>query len=418
MVAIADLALNENTQKVLTLLYTSGPLSKPELAERGGMAWATIVKIIDRLVEARVVDQVGTSKRPSLPGKHAVLYNLTDHYPLVVGIDVEYHLTTITLSSLRRQILASASRPTPGQTDAAILQQFLVDLIREFLDQSPDVARDQIIGVGIGVPTIGLPLWKRSDGQSPQQSIGEFVETQIGMPVRIHDNTLSYTVYEKWTNQAFSEDDFLFVSIRTGVGSGIFVNGTLLEGHQGLAGMVGHLITDPTGPACRCGRRGCLETVSNQYYLYERYRTEVLGKEAAGQDPPVPAVHAALPDLFTKARRGNRNALTIVANLAENLAIALGPAIMVLNPPVVIISGFFGADGDVLIPILRERIAQRVLHRIDYSLRYWEFDPAGHNLGAALLFYRDFLTPVLNPQRGKGNCVAEIDDTPLRTSRR
>ncbi len=394
--------MNENTQKVLTLLYTSGPLSKPELAERGGMAWATVVKIIDRLSEASVVEQVGTSRRPSLPGKHAVLYNVTNHYPLVVGIDVEYHLTSVTLSSLKRDILASTSLPTPQKTDADSLRSFLADLVKSFLAGVPEISVDRIIGIGIGIPTIGLPPWKRGERTATHQSIGDSVAAEVGIPVRIHDNTLAYTVYEKWTNQAFSEDDFLFVSIRTGVGSGIFVNGTLLEGHQGLAGMIGHLVSKPDGPPCRCGRRGCLETVSNQYYLYERYRNEVLGVTGHADDVAVPEVHEALPDLFTKARRGNRNALTIVEELAENLAVALAPAIMMLNPPSVILSGYFGADGQMLEPLIRERIAGRVLGRIDYSLRYWEFDPVGHNLGAALLFYTDFLTPVPDSCRRTG----------------
>ncbi|WP_455382051.1 ROK family protein [Salinispira pacifica] len=361
------------------------------------MAWATVVKIIDRLTEAGIVEQVGTAKRPSLPGKHAVLYNLTDAYPLAIGIDVEYHTTTITVSSFGRRTLAEMTRPTPSPINSETLKPFLTRLISRFLDDSPRISRENILGIGIGVPSIGLPPWNRSTSEETQESIGRYVEEEVGIPVRIHDNTLSYSVYERWTNQAFSADDFIFVSIRTGVGCGIFANGQLLEGHQGLAGMLGHIVTEPEGPDCRCGRRGCLETVSNQYYLFERYQTEVLGMPPTAVEPAVSDVHSALQSLFTKAKHGNRAAMAVVQDLAQNLSRALAPAIMVLNPPTVIISAYFGPDGEILLPLLREELSRRVLRRMDYSLKYWEFDPPGHTLGAALLFFADFLTPVLNP---------------------
>lgn len=393
------LIANDNTRRVLTLLYRSGPLSKPELAERGGMAWATAVKITDRLVEGGIIERVGIAKRPTLRGKRASLFDLTDRFPIAIGIDVEYNFTTVAASSLKRTILSQATYPTPREPDRDTLRAFLCRVISDFLETRFTGSREKLVGVGIGLPGIGVPSWASGAPRESHAELARHVSERVGLPVRIQSNTRSYTVYEKWTNQAFSDDDFLFLSIRTGVGSGIFLNGSLVNGHQGLAGEIGHLVIDPSGPPCRCGRRGCLETVANQHELFARYRQEVLGVDppAGGVSPE--EMREGLADLFSKAKWENRNALLVVEELARNLAKGLAAAVAVLNPPVIIVSGHFGADGDVLIPVLKAEILRHTLPRVDFTLRYWPFDEAGHHLGAALLVFSDFFVAVPERER-------------------
>lgn len=394
-----QLIANDNTRRILTLLYRSGPLSKPELAERGGMAWATAVKITDRLVEGGIIRRVGIAKRPTLRGKRASLFDLTDRFPIAIGIDVEYNVTTVAASSLKRTILAETTYPTPREPDRDTLRAFLCRIIPDFLEARFSGNRERLVGVGIGLPGIGVPSWSSGAAGESHAELARYVSERVGLPVRIQSNTRSYTVYEKWTNQAFSDDDFLFLSIRTGVGSGIFLNGSLVNGHQGLAGEIGHLTVDPAGLPCRCGRRGCLETAANQHELFRRYRQEVLGIDPPSGGASLDEIKEGLADLFTKAKWENRNALTVVEELARNLAKGLAAAVAVLNPPVIILSGHFGPDGDVLVPLLKAEILRHTLSRVDFSLRYCPFDEAGHNLGAALLVFSDFFVAVPERER-------------------
>ncbi|HUV08176.1 MAG TPA: ROK family transcriptional regulator [Spirochaetia bacterium] len=385
--------MTENEKRILTLLYKAGPLSKQELANQGRMGWATVVKLTNRLLDAGVIECVGTSQRTFQKGKNAYTYGLTNRKPLAIGIDVEYKATTMILTNLSGDIIASKVHRTPENPDAGQFKRFLKRIIVSFLEHCvPDQSR--LAGIGIGIPGIGMPSWVKENNHTSQEDIAPYLEQSLGLEVTIEINTRAYTVFEKWENQTFSSDDFIYVSIRTGVGSGIFVNGNLLRGEQGLAGEIGHFKVVQDGLPCRCGGRGCLETVINQYSLFRQYRQRVLKESPSRSVPSAEVLKSGLSDLFSRAREGNREALDIVAEMSGYLGYCLSHAIMVLNLPQIIISGNFGNDGSILLDPLRRDIRRNAFSKIDFMLHYYPIDPRGHTRGAALLILKDYFTGI------------------------
>lgn len=105
--------------------------------------------------------------------------------------------------------------------------------------------------------------------------------------------------------------NFAFMTVSTGIGAGIVTNGQLLVGRRGLAGHLGHVVADPNGPYCGCGRQGCLETMASGTALAR------LGSDALGE--PIGA-----PELFAVAAGGNRIANTVIRTAARHVANSLG----------------------------------------------------------------------------------------------
>jgi predicted NBD/HSP70 family sugar kinase len=381
--------LSDNKRRVITLLKKSGPLSKGDLAVRGAMGWATAVKVIGQLTEAGIAERLGTVRGDGgRKGKRAYLYGLTRTNPLAVGVDVEYRTTSMVLTNLKGETLARKALPTVNPTSDRAIRSFLHKTIVSFLKIAG--SSDTVCGVGIGIPGIGFPSDSRLDNIEKMRDLEVRLSDRLGLPVRVSDNTKAYAVFEQWSNQTFPLEDFIFISVRTGVGSGIFHRGNLYLGNHGLSGEIGHIPVVPGGIPCRCGNRGCMETIVGQRNLFREYSERVLGNPENMTEPDPRVIQRGLADLFTRARRGEEEPLKIVTVAAGHLGRCLAMAIMVLDITNVVVSGHFGPDGDVMIEPVRAAIQENLLPGSVFTVKYLPFDPLGHVQGAALLILKDY----------------------------
>jgi glucokinase len=172
------------------------------------------------------------------------------------------------------------------------------------------------------------------------------------------------------------------------------MNGQLYSGHQGLAGELGHFEVVPGGELCRCGKRGCLETLVNQNAIFREYVKKVLKKEEAARAPSQERIAAGLADLFGRAAGGEASAVKVVETIAGHLGPPMAQMIMLFNIRDVILSGYFGPHGSVLVRALQKEIDRTILSKMEYSLRYCPFDEKGFTIGAALLVLRRYLSEV------------------------
>ena len=214
-----------NERRILTLLSKQGPLTKQEMVQRGGMSWATAVKMVGRLQEAGIL--LCTGSKPSSGRKPAYLYDLARYKPLALGIDVEYYTTTLVLSNLKNDVLVSETTSTPQKPTDRDLQQFLRRQVRSFLRRH---VPSSSFFAGIGV---GLPLRLFSYRIELFHDFAQALSQMLKLPVRVDNNVRAYTMYKKWVGLASPHNNFVVVSIRTGIGTGIYYQGSLMKGEQG-----------------------------------------------------------------------------------------------------------------------------------------------------------------------------------------
>lgn len=388
--------LTQSKKRVITILRRKGPQTKTLLCKLGDIGWATVVKVVTQLGEDGIVEQKGiTIDKPGDLRSSSELYGLRSDYPLTIGIDVEYNTTRLVLTNLAGDIIGSIDQhDTPHGATFPEVVEFLSRVIEKFIRQH-SIRYDYLVGVGIGIPGIGFPVQSRRENQLVAQKLENELQERFGVNVRVGTNTHAYTVFEKWTNETFASDDFIFVSIRTGVGTGIFEGGTLYTGMTGLSGEIGHMKLIPGGAPCRCGGTGCVETIVNEHHLVHEYRMHVLKDPNWCLDSIDQRCRfEGLADLFSRAKAGDPAATRIVEGAARYLGKAIANCIAVLDITNIILSGHFGPDGDIWIPVLRDIVRSEVLPGVDIDIRYIPFDANGHTLGAALLVLNQFFLDV------------------------
>lgn len=143
-------------------------------------------------------------------------------------------------------------------------------------------------------------------------------------------------------------DDLVYINVGTGIGGGIIANGHLVRGVQSLAGEIGHLTIDPTGPVCTCGRRGCLEAFASGPNLERRFAERYCD-------------HPDGREIFRRAGVGNPEALALIRETADYLARGLGAAISLLNPARVVLGGGLCEAGALLFDPLNAALPAYVL---------------------------------------------------------
>lgn len=391
--------MTKNEKRIITMLSRLGPLSKTQLCRRGHMALATAVKMADRLEKQNVIRRVDSAQRSRSRGKPPYLYDLNGSRPLAIGIDMEYEVTTITLTNLKGEDLGHSRHQTPSDLTLDRLKEFLLDSTIDFMNSYVS-GRTNVAGLGIGIPGMDLPTRLIHSTTYEDTALREFLETQLGMRVHTDVNTRVYTLYRKWMGRPLANEDFMLLSVRSGLGLGIILNGRLFVSRQGFAGGIGHYkVYSNGGERCRCGDRGCLETVTNEHYFHRAYWERVLQRTPSSSHDRTGAARLdSVAQLFTEASRGHPEATRILRESAKYLSYALGPAIMVLNVPHIILGGHFGPDGSVFARMLSEEVRKRILADIDFDLQYEPLEDRGFTQGAALLVLGEYFTQLPEAQ--------------------
>jgi predicted NBD/HSP70 family sugar kinase len=378
--------MSENERRILALIADKGPMSKGDLVNRGHMAWATVVKYVNRLEAAGVLMRAGTAPRELQLGKNSYVFDLASDAPKFIGIDIEYRTTRVAVVDLRREILWQAHMPTPAVDDQSALVRFIEDEVLSRVCDS-DAAGvgctsddfGSVVGIGIG-----MPRWLLPRSTDVFASLAESVSIRLGLAVRVENNTRAYTLYKE---PQLGENTFVVVSVRNGIGAGLVIDGALHSGEEGLAGEIGHITAKENGDLCRCGKRGCLETVVNQHTLFESFISRIHRSQV---DDAI-AVEEGLPELFDWAAGGDEDAREILAKAAVPVGRALAILILVLDIRNIYIVGHFGEHGDAWLESLREVVACNVDPRINFKLHYRKLEEAGYLLGAAMLVGREYL---------------------------
>ena len=246
-------------------------------------------------------------------------------------------------------VLHEARRPTPRGPDAVI--DGLVEFARELGEWD---------SIGIGVPGLvtrsGVLRAAPNLVSVAELEVGPRVSAGLGRPVSV-DNDATCAALSEWQlGAARGTDDMVMVTLGTGIGGGIVAGGRLQRGSHGFAGEIGHIVVDPEGPPCPCGRRGCWERYASGSGLARLAREAAVGRrvnrvvELAGGDPEqVRGEHVQ-----AAAREGDEHALDVIDMFGRWVAIGLVSLANVLDPAMFVLGGGLAASADLYIgPIAR-----------------------------------------------------------------
>ena len=281
--------------------------------------------------------------------------------PYVVGMDIGGTNTVFGIVDSRGNVLSSDSVKTQ-QYD--VIDEYVDSVCKKLLPLIQAVGgADKIKGMGVGAPngnyyngTIefapNLP-WK---GIIPLASM---FEEKLGIPTALTNDANAAAIGEMTYGAARGMKDFIMITLGTGVGS--VINGQLVYGHDGFAGELGHVIVDPTGRQCGCGRRGCLETYCSATGVARTAREFLVQRTEPSLLRNIPADDIVSKDVYDAAVKGDKLALDIFEYTGRILGEALANFIAFSSPEAVILFGGLAKSGDYIMKPIQKAIDDNIL---------------------------------------------------------
>jgi len=294
-------------------------------------------------------------------------------------------LTTV-VCDLDTQIVETQELHLPLVRDpTAAIHAIEVEVRRAI--RNAHLPRSKVLGVGIGLSGIidtdrgacnfsHLLQWRDVE-------IAEPIRRHLGMPIWVENDVNTLAVAEKWSGDANEARDFVVLTVGRGIGLGIVIDRALYRGANGAAGEFGHMIIEPSGPKCECGRFGCLEAIVGEDALRRKV------EESQGRS-------LSRGELLSLVAAGDVSTLEIVRNAGRKLGLALANMITLLNPEMLIICGEgtdFGPDYlDPVVSSVREQTFRRFGRTLEIKIQRWG-DEAWAVGAAALVLRESFSSP-------------------------
>ncbi|POH60110.1 ROK family transcriptional regulator [Arthrobacter glacialis] len=342
-------ALRQRNQRlIIETLRELGALSQAELARATGLSTATISNI----VKALSAEGLTTTHPTTSSGRRALAVSLLETPEIAAGIDFGRSHVRVVLASQGLIVKAEKFAPLPvghlASESIATAAAMLADLLAE-----SGIERGQVKGAGVGVPG---PIDHRTGTVIRGAILPEWVgvnivarlEEALDMPIFAdNDANLGALAQVTWGEHKAARD-LVFLKIGSGIGAGLILNGAPYYGHTGITGEIGHATIFDQGLVCRCGNRGCLETVASTAVMIEllsRGESETLTVGA----------------IIRHAMAGDSATLRVIDDAGMAVGRAIANVANMINPEIIVVGGPLAALGETLLnPIRRGLIRHAV----------------------------------------------------------
>ncbi|MEV7724938.1 ROK family transcriptional regulator [Streptomyces sp. NPDC087917] len=334
-----------NLERVVRAVRLAGSLTQAEIARTTGLSAATVSNIVRELKEGGTVEVTDTSAG----GRRARSVSLSGDAGIVIGVDFGHTHLRVAVGNLAHQVLAEESEPL--DVDASWVDGFdRAEALVGRLVEGVGVGRDKVIGVGLGVPgpidvesgTLGstaiLPGWA---GINPRQELSQ----RLGVPVYVDNDANLGALGELVWGSGRGVKDLAYIKVASGVGAGLVINGQIYRGPGGTAGEIGHITLDESGPVCRCGNRGCLETFAAARY--------VLPLLQSSHGPEL-----TMERVVELAREGDPGCRRVVTDVGRHVGSGVASLCNLLNPSRVVLGGSLAEAGELVLAPIRESVGR------------------------------------------------------------
>ncbi|SDO55041.1 ROK family transcriptional regulator [Actinacidiphila guanduensis] len=334
-----------NLERVVRAVRLAGSLTQAEIARTTGLSAATVSNIVRELRDNGTVQVTPTSSG----GRRARSVALSGDAGIVVGVDFGHSHLRVAVGNLAHQVLAEQSEPI--DVDASASEGFdRAEQLVARLVESTGIGRDKVLGVGLGVPgpidmesgTLGstaiLPGWS---GINPRQELTD----RLGVPVQVDNDANLGALGELVWGSGRGVRDLAYIKVASGVGAGLVVDGRIYRGPGGTAGEIGHITLDESGPVCRCGNRGCLET-----FTAARYVLELLRGSHGDQ--------LTVPRMVQLGREGDPGCRRVIGDVGRHIGMGVASLCNLLNPSRVVLGGDLAEAGELVLGPIRESVSR------------------------------------------------------------
>ena len=330
-------------RRAVTGLLAGGPMSRADLARGTGLSRTTVSSLVSELIGTGHVTETADRGQPHKggSGRPPLLVALSTPRGGVAGVDVGHRHVRVAVADRAGVILVEECASVDVDAHGADTLDRAAGMVRAAL-RTAGLSRDELQGVGMCVPapvdrrhlrigTAILPGWQ-------DLSPGEELQRRLGVPVFVDNDANLGALAEVDRGAARGVADVVYVKVASGVGAGIVLGGRLHRGATGIAGELGHVQVGEDGPVCRCGNRGCLETLVSA--------SRLLTVLQPAYDEPL-----GVERVLELDESGDAGVRRVLSDAGRTIGRALADLCNSLNPQVVLLGGSLGTSPSLALGI-------------------------------------------------------------------
>jgi N-acetylglucosamine repressor len=394
-----------NTNLVLKTIFDNESVGRAEISRITSLTRTTVSDIVAELIAEGLVKEVGMGV--STGGKSPILLSLVADSRYLVGLDLARKKFSGAIVNLRGEIRYKVDHDIQGSDGEAALAS-----VYAILDRLTQTSYKPLVGIGIGTPGLintndGVVLnavnldWK-------DLSLARPLQDKYQLPVQVFNDSQAAAMGEYTYGRDHSSDDNLIViNARNGIGAGIIINRQLFQGDGGGAGEIGHVVVVPEGGLlCRCGNRGCLETVASSQALVKRM--QALVSRSSLTQPLQFTQEITLNTVEQAFINGDPLARQVVLEAGQYMGMAISSLVGTLNIHKIVLMGDMTRFGQPWLEAIQETISQATLSRLAQETKV-EIGQLGGNsiiLGSSAMLANNYsLLFKSQTLRGSGNLL-------------
>lgn len=298
-----------------------------------------------------------------------------------IGVDIGGTKTAMGIVDKEGTILAKKIIPTNLAVSPEQMIRDICNDLNELINQTP-LSIKEIEGIGIGAPGPLDPA--KGEITSPPNlpnwiniRIVDIFKEYFELPVILENDANAATLGEKWVGAAQNNNHFVYMTISTGIGAGLFLDGNLVTGTRGNAGEIGHVVVDPSYGKCKCGQLGCLEHIASGTSI-ARIASEKLKRTLTTKE------------VFELYEAEHKDIVPLIDAIFQKIGIGCVALINMFDPEKIVIGGGVSNVGEPLFQSLRDYVSKYALNPAG---RETEIVPSGLNqdtgiIGAAALILK------------------------------
>lgn len=314
-----------NRSAILAHLGAQGPASRADLARALSLSPALMTQLSKDLIADGLIREL--AHQPSQGGRPARMLGLVASAGRAVGVKVAADHVAFVEVGIDGSVGRTASEPFDAAANTMLAE--LTDLLRRFIAGG---ATTPLLGIGVGVPgevdAQGMGVVNSTQLGWTNAPIGATLRRELGLPVLVENNVNAVAMAERLYGLGRRYSHFLVVTIGTGVGAAIVIDGAIVRGTGGGAGEIGHIPVRDDGPRCNCGNQGCLETFISEGALVRIARE----RGVIGSTGTIGALRDAVAS-------GDAAAAAIFSEAGHLLGRTLAGLVHALDPEIVILLG-------------------------------------------------------------------------------
>lgn len=334
--------------------------SRKDIADKIKLTPAAVTILVNELMQEGCIIESSHLDTSGNVGRKKIFVKLNKDFRYSIGVNIEPKVVSVGIANLASEILKSQelkiSSSMPVDEIIKKIVKACMDLLWEL-----NISKSNVLGVGVGIVGIvdsekgisnhAYGLWKE------QVNINELISEKVQLPVVVENNVRALAIAEMELTEHSNIKNMVFFKYGPGIGSAIIINEDVYNGSYNNAGEIGHMIIDPEGRQCKCGQRGCLETVASMECLISEFRdeydkksypilSEMIDDNAENIDESV---------IIEAYKNGERQAVSKIDKAIKYLALGTVNIMRLYDPNKIIFYGSF-PDEDIFMDKLSEEV--------------------------------------------------------------